>query len=121
MDEVTEMKPSPAKFGIVIGLLIMGGLLIVFLMPPLHSARDQARRANCLSNVRALGLGFAMYADNYQGRCPVYKPRTLIGSFLLMSNTAGSPKVLICSCDSRPGVRAANNFGTLTTRNISYS
>ena len=111
----------PRWLGAAIVTAVLAVAAIVLLIPALNRAREQARLTDCLSRVHGLGFAVAMYADNYQGRCPVDKPRTLIGSFLLMSSTAGSPKILICPCDSRPGVRTADNFGTLTTLNISYS
>jgi len=39
-------------------------ILAAMLLPALNQAREKARRANCLSNLKQLGLGIAMYADN---------------------------------------------------------
>jgi prepilin-type N-terminal cleavage/methylation domain-containing protein/prepilin-type processing-associated H-X9-DG protein len=39
------------------------GLLMAMLLPSLSSARDQARTATCLSNLRQLSHGWHMYAD----------------------------------------------------------
>lgn len=43
------------------------GLLVGVLLPALAGARDAARTAACASNVRQLGLGWALYAGDFQG------------------------------------------------------
>ena len=43
-------------------------LLISILLPSLNRARDQARTAVCLSNLKQLGLAFALYAEDNRGR-----------------------------------------------------
>ena len=43
-------------------------LLISILLPSLNRARDQARTAVCLSNLKQLGLAFALYAEDHRGR-----------------------------------------------------
>lgn len=121
MSTQAETRQYPWMIRSVWAVLIIGGLLVLVLIPALSDAREKARRANCLSRIHGLGFGVAMYADNYQGRSPVDKPTTLLGSFLLMSSTAGSPKILVCPSDSRTGAKPALNFGTLTALNISYS
>ncbi|HEX7010743.1 MAG TPA: DUF1559 domain-containing protein, partial [Phycisphaeraceae bacterium] len=46
------------------------GLLISILLPALGAARDGARTAKCLSNLRQLGLGLLAYAADYDGKFP---------------------------------------------------
>ena len=43
-------------------------LLVSILMPALSKAREQAKRAFCLSNLRSLTIGWLMYADENDGR-----------------------------------------------------
>jgi hypothetical protein len=43
------------------------------MMPSLSSVREAARRVVCASNVRQIGLGLAMYADDYKGMLPYTK------------------------------------------------
>ncbi len=43
-------------------------VLMAILMPALQRAREQGRRAVCLSNVKQFGLGWVMYADENEQR-----------------------------------------------------
>ena len=41
------------------------------LLPALASAKDKAKRAQCVNNMRQLGLGYTMYATDNQDKFPV--------------------------------------------------
>jgi prepilin-type N-terminal cleavage/methylation domain-containing protein len=43
-------------------------LLMAILMPSLNLARDQARRVHCVSNTKALTLGWLLYKDDFDGK-----------------------------------------------------
>ncbi len=45
-------------------------VLVGLLVPSLASVNEAARRVVCQSNVRQIGLGLVMYADDYQGFLP---------------------------------------------------
>jgi prepilin-type processing-associated H-X9-DG protein len=105
---------------VFVGLGILSGMIF----PPTiltGGVREKARRANCLSNLKQLGMAIAMYADaDRLGRCPMDgDPPTLLGSLRLLTNQLGSAKVL--SCPSDPRARPEADFAKLTTNNISYS
>lgn len=105
---------------VFVGLGILSGMIF----PPTiltGGVRERARRSNCLSNLKQLGMAIAMYADaDRLGRCPMDgDPPTLLGSLRLLTNQLGSAKVL--SCPSDPRVHPEGDFAKLTTNNISYS
>jgi prepilin-type N-terminal cleavage/methylation domain-containing protein/prepilin-type processing-associated H-X9-DG protein len=45
-------------------------LLMGIILPALNIARDQGRRASCMSNMRQVGLALAMYQDEYEKTPP---------------------------------------------------
>jgi len=53
---------------VVIGII---AILIAILLPSLNTARRQARTVRCLANLRSVGNGYFMYAQQYQGMWPV--------------------------------------------------
>src|SRR5712671_3343666 len=94
------------------------GILAAMLLPALNQAREKARRANCLSNLKQIGLGIAMYADNYNGRVPldnVAGSANLGKSLNLLSNTITSAKIFTCPSDSAKKLTAAYPLDTATT------
>src|ERR1700735_4567811 len=88
------------------------GILAAMLLPALNQAREKARRANCLSNLKQIGLGIAMYADNYNGRMPQGNPTSAQTGYLgdcfnLLSNIVTSAKVFACPSDSNVKISTA--------------
>lgn len=45
-------------------------ILAAMLLPALAKAREQARRASCLSNLKQIGLSCHMYSQDYAGKMP---------------------------------------------------
>ena len=45
-------------------------ILAAILFPVFASARAKARQTACASNLRQLGMGIRMYADDWDGGCP---------------------------------------------------
>jgi prepilin-type processing-associated H-X9-DG protein len=52
---------------VVIGII---GVLASLLLPGLARARSLSLRASCLSNLRQIGIGTALYIDDHQNRMP---------------------------------------------------
>jgi prepilin-type N-terminal cleavage/methylation domain-containing protein/prepilin-type processing-associated H-X9-DG protein len=89
------------------------GILAAMLLPALNQAREKARKANCVSNLKQIGLAIAMYADLYGQKVP-YNGN--IGDnaqkqFAPLSNTVQSTRIFICPSDPRAGVKQATDFG----------
>jgi prepilin-type processing-associated H-X9-DG protein len=118
-----QIRLGRIVFGFVAAICLLMVAKGVFLAA-LNQAKEHSPRADCLSNLKQLGIAIAMYADLYQGRCPVDSTNpTLVGSMQLLSNVFPliSGKILYCPSDHRPGARAEPDFKKLTTMNISYS
>jgi len=43
------------------------GLLAALILPALGRAREKARQTSCMNNLKQIGLGFTVYADEYDG------------------------------------------------------
>ena len=81
------MKHQPRKLAgfTLIELLVVISIIAVLaaiLFPVFARARENARRASCLSNLKQIGLGFMMYVQDYDGRFPLaaYHPLGSPGS-----------------------------------------
>jgi len=46
------------------------GILAAMLLPVLSKAREKARRAVCMNNLKQIGIALRMYADDYDGWLP---------------------------------------------------
>ena len=46
------------------------GVLAALLLPALASAREQGRKAACISNLRQMGIAIQSYASDFSGDIP---------------------------------------------------
>lgn len=114
-------------------IAILAGLLLL----ALSQAGAKARQTACLSNLKEVGLGFHLFANDHNGKLPMQLSTNQGGSmehnseplllsnvlsfsfhhFLVMSNELGTPRILVCPSDKRS---PAENFAALANANISY-
>ena len=61
------------------------GLLVGLLLPAVQSSRESARRTNCASNLRQVGIAIMRFADNHHERWPetthTVQPDPVTGKF----------------------------------------
>lgn len=103
------------------------GILAGMLLPALNRARESARRANCVSNLKQIGTAIKLYTGetDWEGILPIDAARredsTVVGSFdiLRSSGSLTDPAMYICPSNKEKTKAAANT--ALTSANIAYS
>jgi prepilin-type N-terminal cleavage/methylation domain-containing protein len=130
------MKTSPSvRAFTLIELLVVIAIIAILagmLLPALSRAKSKAQRITCMNNLRQVGLGMRLWADNHGGKYPWQVDQSQGGGkpdgtgnakvnfqLSLASNELSSTKLLLCPSDVRK-VRATN-FATLALTNISYA
>ena len=61
---------KPKGFTLIELLVVIAiiAVLMAILIPTLNRAREQGKRATCLSNLKQLQLAWVMYADDFDGK-----------------------------------------------------
>ena len=138
------MKPGFQRAGrlafTLIELLVVIAIILVIaglLLPALGRAGGKGRQIACLSNLKQVGAGFHLFANDHGDRFPMQVSTKEGGSleynrlaskasglfaftfrnFQVLSNELSTPHLLVCRADRRP---AASNFARLTDREVSY-
>lgn len=112
-------------------------ILAALLLPAFGQAKARAHRVACVNNLRQVGYGFHLFANDHQGKFPM---RVLTGDggsaefvqvgvwiggdlqlsfqhFQAMAGELGTPKILTCPTDTR---QPTNSFTLLQNDNLSY-
>jgi hypothetical protein len=110
----------------IVAVLLLLGLVA---MNQLQRARGVAPRIHCISNMKQIGLGFLLLANDNDGLNPMnagYTDSTirddaltgrLVRIFQVMSNEMSVPRTIICPADNR---LPAMDWSSLSNSNISY-
>lgn len=129
----THMKKRLAGFTLIELLVVIAiiAILAAILFPAFSRARENARRASCMSNLKQIGLGLLQYTQDYDENYPaagLHYDSTLGAYQALGYGWAGdiypyvkSAQVFVCPSDSSEMIAPNNTVAYTALPRISYS
>jgi prepilin-type N-terminal cleavage/methylation domain-containing protein/prepilin-type processing-associated H-X9-DG protein len=97
------------------------GILAGMLLPALASARDKARQARCLSNIRQITLAFVSYTDDHEGHFPfavTERESTDSGRFGAVPQTAAGVAPFSIRAQLEPYIKNVNSAHLTANDNV---
>ncbi len=95
-----EMKTAVRKHGFTLIELLVSiaiiSILAAFLLPALSTARERARRTNCMNNLRQLGIAYEMFADDHHENFPAADTDLYAEDKDLYPTYINTPKIFWC-------------------------
>ncbi len=86
-------------------------ILASMLLPSLRKAKEKAHTISCRSQLKQIGLGMLMYANDYDSCLPPYAVPTASGSFYWTANLVLSGRYLPRNMFVCPGRKYAHSTG----------
>lgn len=118
------------KFTLVELLVVIAIIAILagMLMPALNRARESARRATCVNNLKQIGTAIKLYTaeTDWEGILPrdnsTLANITVAGSYDLLRQTGAldKPEIWVCPSSTADGKSKAAKGAALTAANIYY-
>jgi len=112
------MLPTQKKAFTLIELLVVIAIIAILasiLFPVFARARENARRASCMSNLKQIGLGMMMYAQDYDEHVVSHSLSTAgLNWYETLEPYIKSRQLFFCPSSNK------NSSAALSTSNISY-